>query len=187
MKFVIFRALAKMGVEPYLSMYVDENKYNSEDTPEIMEEKIGNLNYIPRKETFLELSNYLFTDKYTISITESDQSIKMEPYDVSDPEMEEDTTELVDTIIPCGFKLEIEEQTYSESNEYIDAQAFMSMCLSLSNKKFLAIVDDILKKLDSMDYYTKEDIHLLLTEKKRKQIYKWMKENYDKYEFSNRW
>lgn len=173
MKSIILRALAEMGAEPYLSIYVDENKYNSEDSPEIMEMKIKKLNYIPRKETFLELSNYLFTDKYTVSITESDQNY----------EMEEDTTEI--TLIP--YEIEVEEETYSESKEYIDTKAFFSIYYSLCNKELHDIVDDISKWINSEHYYSNEDIHILLTEKKRKRIYRWMKRNYDKYDFSNRW
>ncbi|MBP5365313.1 MAG: hypothetical protein J6Y82_05265 [Bacteroidales bacterium] len=184
-KTLIQRTLARMGVEPYLSMYVEEYKYNSEDTPEVMSDKIEELRYIPRKETFLELSKYLLTDKYYISISESDISNENQKTIESDSyaEMEDDTTEIIIT----PYQIEIPEETYSESNEYIDYEALYAIYKSISNKELHDIFDDIIQRINSVYYYTSEDIHLMLTEKKRKRIYKWMKKNYNKYDFSNRW
>lgn len=184
----ILQTLARMGAEPYLSMYIAQNKYNAADDSETMIRKIDNLEYIPRKEAFIEIVNFLFTDKYREIITECDNSI------ITDTDQEASIEYVNSIIVPDTLEEEIEivinpfvvesidSDLYSHSNnEYVNSNAIMAISHSIRNDELLSIIREV------MNPYTSEDVHKKLTKAKCKQIKKWMKKNYNNYNFLNRW
>ena len=167
----LLRALARMGVEPYLSQYINKYKYNENDDAEKMRRKIERLYTLyRRKEALLEISRYMSTKKYEITYVISD----------SIPEEEEELEEENPII---AFPIESPEVKYETEIEYIKVHAYLIIISFVSNKELLGFAG-----LQSFPTWEEEENLLKkLTSRKCKKIQKWMVKNFDNYELVKCW
>lgn len=168
----LIESLARMGEESFLTMYIDKYKFDENDDAEKMLKKLVKLASIPRKETYYELTKYLFTEKKIESYTESDficDTIEEDGYEELIP---------IEIIVPEG--------TSHTLYEFIKVFAFEEIQACIGEERLSKLLKDLPTRPNSW-----VDIHLIyneyLTTKRCKKICKWMKKNYTNYLFINRW
>lgn len=174
-KNVTLKALARMGVEPYLSMFVEKHKYPESDDPQDMEKSVYELWSVPCKETMLEISRYLSSEKYAVSYIEADSI-------VGDTIYEEEEIELV----PIELESYNSDDYGRECHDYIKTTAFLCLVSDILNPELLSIVG-VKRDEELFLYSTQAKLDALLTPRKCRKIQRWMKKNYNNYDLSGSW
>lgn len=171
---VTLEALARMRVEPYLSMFVEKNKYRESDNPEDMDDSLFKLYRLPCKETLLEVSRYLSSDKYAVSYIEADS--------IAGDFVYEEEIELV----PIEIEYPGSDYNGSVCHDYIRTTAFLYLARHILNPELLSIVG-VKRDEELFLYSTREKLDALLTPRKCKKIQRWMRKNYNNYDLSGSW
>lgn len=170
---VSLKALARMGVEPYLSMFIEKLRYQESDEPEDMEKSIFELSSVPCKETMIEISRYMSSDKSVVSYSMADTII-------GDTIYEEEEIEIV------PIKIENHESDYQEYRDYIKTTAFYCLVRHILNPKLLSIVGEKRNK-ELFLYEMSLKLDAKLTPRKCKKIQRWMQKNYNNYDLTGNW
>lgn len=172
---VTINALARMGVEPYLTMFIEKNKYRESDDPKDMDESLYELYWLPCKETLREVSRFLSSEKYAVSYIEADSI-------VGDTIYEEEEIE----IIPIELESYDSDSYGRECHDYIKTTAFLFLAKHILNPKLLSIVG-VKREQDLFILANRFKLDALLTPRKCRKIQRWMKKNYNNYDLSGSW
>lgn len=174
-KKVTLKALARMEIEPYLSMFVEKYKYRESDNPEDMEKSIYELSSVPCKETMLEISRYLSSEKYVVLYSEADSIVGDTIYITEDIEIE-----------PIEIESYNSNDYGGEYYNYIKTTAFLRIAWHIFNPELLSIVG-VKRENDLFILANRPKLDALLTPRKCRKIQRWMKKNYNNYDLSGSW
>lgn len=200
----LLNCLLMSQVEPYTSEFLKHSKYSRTLPGNEQLCNIINLENIYTQESFREIADYLLSNAYWTNEILNDISL-MDSID---------TSQDVDGIINDDFELILEDETEYVPREYIyinyyHTYAFSIIKAALSNEdlrdlycklgmnKDTTINARSLPKRQSIKLFKDINInpqneHCIVTvdcwtKNQCRQIYRWMKKNYGKYEFKKRW